>query len=240
MDNYAAKYLGATVNIKIDRPIGSKHPKYGFVYEVNYGFVPNTQAPDGEEIDAYVLGVDKPLKESTGKCIAIIHRTNDDDDKLVVVPKNLIGMSDKEILKAVDFQEKWFKHIIIRELERSVNVVIRNDKGEILIMKRSPNEFNHPNFWDFPGGKVEDNETLEEAAVREAKEESGLDIELEGGYFNIYKFEDRNIDVYSFFAKPKTGKATLSEEHTEFKWITKEDLSNFEYTPSVKVVISRI
>jgi inorganic pyrophosphatase len=48
--------------------------------------VPDTKAPDGEEIDAYFLGIDKPVKKAQGKCIAIIHRLNDDDDKLVVVP----------------------------------------------------------------------------------------------------------------------------------------------------------
>jgi len=115
MSSIAKEFLGKTVHIKIDRPIGLKHPKYGFVYEVNYGFVPDTKSPDGEEIDAYVLGIDKPSEEFTGKCIAIIHRTNDDDDKLVLVPEDITNISDEEILKAVDFQEKWFKSIIVRK-----------------------------------------------------------------------------------------------------------------------------
>lgn len=107
-------FLGEIVTIKIDRPLGTEHPKYSFVYEVNYGFVPNTKAPDGGEIDAYLLGVSKPVKEFTGKCIAIIHRKDDDDDKLVVVPENIKELSDKEIIKAVNFQEKWFDFKIIR------------------------------------------------------------------------------------------------------------------------------
>jgi inorganic pyrophosphatase len=44
----AKEYLGKEVQLSIDRPLGTKHPKHGFVYEVNYGFVPNTKAPDGE------------------------------------------------------------------------------------------------------------------------------------------------------------------------------------------------
>lgn len=114
-NNYANEFLGKTVTIKIDRPIGSKHPKHNFVYEVNYAFVPDTKAPDGEEIDAYLLGIDKPVKEFTGKCIAIIHRIDDDDDKLVIVPENFKEISDEEILKAVNFQEKYFKSTVIKK-----------------------------------------------------------------------------------------------------------------------------
>jgi inorganic pyrophosphatase len=51
------------VEVIMDRPLGCNHPKHGFRYEVNYGYVPNTLAPDGEEIDVYVLGVDKPLEK---------------------------------------------------------------------------------------------------------------------------------------------------------------------------------
>lgn len=106
-------YLGQKVNVIIDRPLGSKHPKHGFLYEVNYGYVPNTKAPDGEEIDAYVLGLSNPIDKTSGICIAIIHRTNDEDDKLVVTP-NGEDFSNEEIEKLIDFQEKWFKHIILR------------------------------------------------------------------------------------------------------------------------------
>lgn len=106
-------YLGQKVNVIIDRPLRSKHPKHGFVYEVNYGYLPNTKSSDGEELDAYVLGVDKPIDKITGICIAVIHRTNDNDDKLVVTP-NGEDFSDTEIEKLTEFQEKWFKHIILR------------------------------------------------------------------------------------------------------------------------------
>lgn len=105
--------LGKTVEFIVDRPLGSIHPKHGFVYEVNYGYIPGTQSPDGEELDAYYLGVDKPIKKAKGVCIAIIHRTNDDDDKLVVVPEGK-DISNQKIEKLIEFQEKWFKHVINR------------------------------------------------------------------------------------------------------------------------------
>lgn len=108
------RYLGQKVNVIIDRPLGSKHPKHGFVYEVNYGYIPNTKSPDGEELDAYILGLDKQIDKTTGICIAVMHRTDDNDDKLIVTP-NGEDFSDKAIEKLVEFQEKWFKHIILRK-----------------------------------------------------------------------------------------------------------------------------
>jgi inorganic pyrophosphatase len=114
MKDLYTKYLGQNVNVVMDRPLGSNHPKHGFRYEVNYGFIPDTKAPDGEEVDAYVLGIDIPLDKFSGKCIAVIHRLNDDDDKLVVVPESSEGMTDDEINKLTFFQEQYFKSIIIR------------------------------------------------------------------------------------------------------------------------------
>lgn len=107
-------YIGKQVEVKIDRPLGSLHPEHGFRYEVNYGFVPGTHSPDGEELDAYVLGVDVPMETFTGTCIAVIHRTNDNDDKLIVVPKEKETMTDDEIRQSTRFQEKFFKSIILR------------------------------------------------------------------------------------------------------------------------------
>jgi inorganic pyrophosphatase len=109
-----SNYLAQTVSVVMDRPLGSKHPKHGFIYPVNYGYIPNTISGDGEELDAYVLGVQEPINKFTGKCIAIIHRTDDNDDKLIVVPEG-IDLSNEEIEKEVAFQEKWFHHIIIRK-----------------------------------------------------------------------------------------------------------------------------
>ncbi len=106
--------MGKEIEVVIDRPIGSKHPKHGFVYEANYGYVSNTTSPDGEELDAYYLGTNKPLKKAKGVCIAIIHRTDDDDDKLIVVP-NGVELTDEEIDKQTKFQEQWFRHEIIRK-----------------------------------------------------------------------------------------------------------------------------
>ena len=107
------KYIGQNVKAIIDRPLNSKHPKHGFIYPINYGYIPNTISGDGEELDCYVLGVDEPINEFEGECIAVIHRINDDDDKLIVVPEGK-EFSDEEIRKLTNFQEQYFESEIIR------------------------------------------------------------------------------------------------------------------------------
>ena len=107
------EYLNEILEIKIDRPIGSKHPKHGFIYPINYGYVPNTVNDNGKELNAYVLGVYEPLESFTGKCIAIIHRTNNNDDKLIIVPKNKT-FTNEEIKVLTDFQEQFFENLILR------------------------------------------------------------------------------------------------------------------------------
>ena len=105
------EYIGQTVTAKIDRPFGSKHPQHGFIYPINYGYVPDTVSGDGEELDCYVLGVFEPVEEYTGECIAVIHRTDDNDDKLVLSDKNY---SNEAIEALTEFQERFFEHEIWR------------------------------------------------------------------------------------------------------------------------------
>ena len=106
-------FIGKTVTVKIERKLGDKHsdkyPKH--IYPLNYGYIPGTISGDGEELDAYVIGVFEPVEEYTGKVIAIIHRTDNDDDKLIVSPKDY---TDEQIEALTEFQEQYFKHIIIR------------------------------------------------------------------------------------------------------------------------------
>ena len=107
------EYIGKIVKVKIDRPKGSKHPKFGFEYPVNYGYIPFTKSGDDEELDAYVLAINEPLDEFIGQCIGVIHRTDDNDDKLIVVPQS-VELSNDDIEEQTAFQEKWFKHVLIR------------------------------------------------------------------------------------------------------------------------------
>ena len=100
--------IGKVVKVIVDRPLGSVHPNHSdLIYSVNYGYLPTVFAPDGEEQDAYILGVNEPVTEFFGNVIAIIHRLNDIEDKLVVAPEGK-SFTKEEIANSVAFQEKFF------------------------------------------------------------------------------------------------------------------------------------
>lgn len=106
----AYSYLGKTVHISIDRPIGYVHHKgkYDLVYPINYGYIPYVLGGDGEEMDVYLLGVDVPVKEFDAHIIAIVHRDDDIEDKLVGAPLGTAFTAD-EISAAVHFQEQYYR-----------------------------------------------------------------------------------------------------------------------------------
>ena len=97
------------VTVTVDRPLGSYHPKYpDLYYPVNYGYIKGITAPDGEEQAAYILGVDTPLSELTGKVIAVICRDDDIENKWVVAPEG-VKFSEDEIRELTFFQERYFQ-----------------------------------------------------------------------------------------------------------------------------------
>ncbi len=105
--------LGKIVTVTVDRHLGSYHPKHKDIYySLNYGYIPGIFAADGEEQDAYILGVNEPVKEFTGKVVAIIHRFDDVEEKWVVAPEGA-SFTREEIAKLVAFQEQYF-HTEIR------------------------------------------------------------------------------------------------------------------------------
>ena len=105
--------IGRIVTVTIDRPLGSCHPKHPDIYySVNYGYIEGIIAPDGEEQDAYILGVDIPLQTFTGEVIAVIHRKDDVEDKWVVAPEGMT-FSQEEIEELTRFQEQYFASEVI-------------------------------------------------------------------------------------------------------------------------------
>ena len=51
------EFINKIVTVTMDRPLGTKHPKHGFIYELNYGYIPNTVSGDGEELDCYMISI---------------------------------------------------------------------------------------------------------------------------------------------------------------------------------------
>lgn len=82
-------------------------------YELNYGFIPETKAADGGEIDAYIVGVFEPVAVFEGQCIAILHRLDDVEDKLIVSPIGQV-FSNEEIVEMTQFQEQFFISTLLR------------------------------------------------------------------------------------------------------------------------------
>ena len=100
--------IGDIVTVTVDRPLDSCHPKHrDMYYPINYGYIAGILAPDGEEQDAYILGVNEAVETFTGRIIAIVHRLDDVEDKWVVCPEH-VTFSREEIIEKVKFQEQYF------------------------------------------------------------------------------------------------------------------------------------
>lgn len=233
--NNTIDYIDKILSVKIDRPLGSKHPKHGFEYPVNYGYVPNTISGDGEELDCYILGVDEPLEEFKGKCIAVIHRTNDDDDKLIIVPEELDAskVTDKEIRNQTYFQEQWFESEILRKREKSCGCIII-ENGKVLLVQQTKGH------WGFPKGHVEEGETEIQTAAREVKEETNLDVEIDESkrFADEYLTDKGTVkEVVFFIAKKVGGNEEMQEEEIKaIGWFTLEealDVITYENTKNV-------
>ena len=171
--------LGQRIHVEVDRPIGYVHGD--IVYPVNYGYIPGVIAGDGEEQDAYILGIDTPLSSFDGIVIGAIRRKNDCEDKLVVAPAGTV-MHQAQIAEATRFQEQYFICTIDSLFRRSCGVLpYREEKGarEYLLVHE-----HYSQCWSIPKGHMEAGETESETALRELFEETGLTAQLdsEGQY----------------------------------------------------------
>ena len=161
-------FLGEMVTVQVDRPIGYRHND--MIYPINYGFLPGVMGGDGEEQDAYILGVDEPVSSFTGRVIGVIRRHNDCEDKLVVAPEGK-EYHQGEIAEAIRFQEQYFVSSIDCLKRKSCGVIPcrqQNGEVEILLVEQISKS------WSLPKGHMEAGETETETALRELGEETGL------------------------------------------------------------------
>lgn len=257
-------YLGQTVMIKIDRPIGSIHPRYAdIVYPVNYGYLPGVIGGDGEEQDVYLLGVKTPVTEYTAKVIAIIHREDDTEDKLVAAPEGMF-FTRKQIWSRVRFQEQYFRTRIVLDPKRPVVTFYRDHpytprttmpahlganaiitcKGKLLLEKRRDSD-----TWGLVGGGVKKTETALQAITREIYEELGLRIptsrlkklSVYGKPGRIAAYKDgsiwRMVVVVFGLEFPEEPKLTISAESRDLRFFTREELRNIEIVATHRDIV---
>ena len=110
------QWLGRKLSLTIDRPLGTPHPRDpDMIYPINSGYVPGTRAGDGHPVDAYVIDLNEPVDACQARCIAILHRRDDVEDKLVCVVAEG-DWTDAAIYEKTRFQEQFFDTILIRDV----------------------------------------------------------------------------------------------------------------------------
>ena len=217
--------LGKQVHVEVDRPIGHVHK--GMVYPVNYGFIPGLMAGDGEDQDAYILGVTQPAEAFDGIVIGAVCRRDDVEDKLVVAPAGM-EFHQGQIAQAVHFQEQYFDTYVQCLLRKSCGVLPwRENQGqkEYLIVFESFSK-----CWSLPKGHMEAGETEEETALRELQEETGLTatLDLQRRATIEYPLSPIGRKRVVFFPGKVDGLLQLREGKTEnFKWVTAEELGDY-------------
>lgn len=120
-----------------------------------------------------------------------------------------------------------------------VAAVIQNEEGKILIAQRNLKKA-QGGLWEFPGGKIEPNETKEEAIVREIKEE--MDIDIEAKKFidqKVFNYPEKDINLIAIECKQLKGDIKLNE-HEDFKWVDKNELKNFNFAPADEFIVQAI
>ena len=227
-----AEYLGRLVHIVVDRPIGYQHGD--IVYPVNYGYIPGLLAGDGEEQDAYILGVDMPMSEFDGQVIGAVRRRNDCEDKLVVAPAGT-RYHQGQIAQAVHFQEQYFTSHIQALFEKSCGVLPYRDRDgqrEFLLV------FEHTSqCWSLPKGHMEAGETELQTALRELWEETGLTAKLDTSRSASVEYPISPVarKQVVFFLGQVTGEPTVrAGEIEKFKWVTAQQLQSHLFPDTVE------
>ena len=226
--------LGKTVSVTVDRPIGYDHN--GIVYPINYGFVPGLPGGDGEEQDAYILGVDTPVESFTGKVIGVIRRHNDCEDKLVVAAGDRL-YHQGEIAQAVHFQEQYFVSSIECLLRKSCGVIpLRQADGQeeiLLVFER------FSQCWSLPKGHMEAGETEEQTAQRELFEETGLEARLipESRTVTGYALSNGCYKEVVYFLGSVTGQIRTQEREVEHcRWVKRSELADYLFPDTAAAV----
>ena len=217
--------MGKAVHVVVDRPIGYRHGD--ILYPINYGYLPGIIAGDGEEQDAYILGVTEPIEQFDGQVIGAIFRKNDREDKLVVASAGAV-YHQGQIAEAVHFQEQYFDSRVISCFEKSCGVLpyrmVDGQRQFLLVFET------RSHCWSIPKGHMEQGETDAQTALRELFEETGLTARLDTTRvasieYPISSFARKQVD---FFLGEVDGTPRVREGEIEkYKWVTAEELRDY-------------
>lgn len=136
----------------------------------------------------------------------------------------------------------------------AVKIIVHNlvkKDNEVLLLKRASNVTNLPNYWDIPGGSLENGEDLASGAVRETVEETGLSTTEPKIFYYFANYEtskDMHYITIFFISDFVSGSVVLNpEEHQEYRWVYVSDMVGFskenntpDYFPSLSVEVSRL
>ena len=230
--------MGKEARIVVDRPIGYQHGD--ILYPINYGYIPGIIAGDGEEQDAYILGVKEPISEFNGQVIAAILRNDDCEDKLVVAPKGTV-YHQGQIAQAVAFQEQYFDSRVLSCFEKSCGVLpycMKDGERKFLLVFET-----YSQCWSIPKGHIEAGETDEQAALRELYEETGMTAKLDTTRVAAveYPISDFARKQVAFFLGEVTGTPSVrSGEIQRYKWVTAGELKDHLFPDTYAACIDLI
>ena len=225
------EFLGQTVHVTVDRPVGHVH--HGLTYPVNYGYVPGILAGDGEEQDAYILGISEPIAAFDGRVVGAIRRKNDVEDKWIVAPEGM-ELHQGQIAEATRFQERFFDGYVISLFRKSCGILPwrdRDGRREYLLVFETFSQ-----CWSIPKGHMEAGETELQTALRELWEETGLTAEVDASRRAVieYPISPKGRKQVVFFSGQVTGEPRLRPGETErFRWVTAEELSGHLFPDTV-------
>lgn len=207
--------LGKYVRVKVTAPMHSVNRRFGYEYKLNFGIVEGYSRERTAVQGAYIMGVNHPVRNFDGRVIAIIRRHGGRGVVWVVAPKSTRFIVN-DIKPAISFAERKNGYDLECLYERSCGAVVFNvidgDKKVLLIRNR------RSAHWGFPKGHIEPGETQQETAIRETKEETGLDICLIDGFSckSEYTIQGKvEKAVVIFLGRSKDRNVTMQQEEIE-------------------------
>ena len=224
--------LGKFVRVKVTAPINSVNRRFGYKYELNYGVIEQKNKFRRPSQKAYIMGVSEPVKRFYGRVIAVIQRFNNRGTVYVVAPAQDRYINN-QIVEALSFSEndKYYDITCFYEISCGTIIYHDNSEGRKILLIKNKRSYS----WGFPKGHIEKDETNRQTALREAKEETGLDVELVGEFSSVSEYTLKNKvekRVIIFLGRSDTDSVVKQESEIEaFMWVdfnTAFKMLNFE------------